>query len=207
MLVVALAGVTLSPLRAQDGKPAKEDPAHEQLRTLRREVTDAVNKNDLDRLLTHLDKDVVVTWMNAEVSRGPDGVRAYYDKMTKGPDRVVESVTINPEVDELTHLYGDTGIASGSSQDHFKLADGRDFVVPTRWSGTLVRKDGRWLIAEFHASTNLFDNPVLHIAIRKTATWVGCGAAVAGLLVGFVVARLLRRRSPAGGGGVPPARA
>jgi uncharacterized protein (TIGR02246 family) len=204
-IALALLCAWAAPLTAQEGKPAKEDPVHDELRALRREVTDAVNKNDLDRLLTYLDPDVVVTWQNGEVSRKPDGVRAYYDKMMKGPNRIVESVTIDPQVDELTHLYGNTGVASGGSQDHFKLTDGRDFVMPTRWTSTLVKKDGRWLIAEFHASTNTFDNPVLHIAIRRTAAWAGGIAVVVGLIVGFVLARLLGRRSPAGGSSVPPA--
>jgi hypothetical protein len=184
-----LGGCLAAPLAAQDAKPAKEDPVHD------------------DTLLTHLDPDVVVTWQNGEVSRKPEGVRAYYDKMMTGPDRIVASVAIGPEVDELTHLYGTTGVAVGSSQDHFKLTDGRDFVMPTRWSATVVKKDGRWLVAEFHASTNTFDNPVLHIAMRQAALWAGVAAGVVGLVLGFVIARLLGRRSPAGGGGASPARA
>ena len=136
----------------------------------------AVNQNDLDALLPLLDKNVIVTWMNGEVSRGPEGVRAYYDRMMKGDKRIVESVTINPEVDELTHLYGDTGVAFGSSRDHFKLTDGRDFEVLSRSSATLVLADGKWRIANFHASANVFDNPILWIAVKQTALWVGIGA-------------------------------
>jgi uncharacterized protein (TIGR02246 family) len=193
VFVVAGLGATLAPLGAQDSK--KEDPTHEELRALRRQLVDAVNKNDIDALLKLLDKDVTVTWMNGEVSRGPEGVRAYYDRMMKGDKRIVESVTINPEVDELTHLYGNTGIATGSSKDHFKLTDGKDFEIPTRWSATLVRTDGKWRVANFHASANVFDNPILSIYIRQTAIWTGVGAVVVGLLVGLVFGRLWRRRT------------
>jgi ketosteroid isomerase-like protein len=183
---LALAGLwLLAPVRlaAQQGK---EDPRHEELRQLRKEVTDAVNKQDLDRLLTFLDDDVVVTWQNAEVSHGPKEVRAYYDKMMKGPDHIVESVHIDPKVDDLTHLYGDTGVAFGSSEDRFKLTDGRDFTILTRWSATVVKKNGQWKIASFHASANVFDNPILSIAIRRTLTWTLVGAVPVGLLLGFL---------------------
>ena len=65
----------------------KEDPAHEELRALRKGLVEAIQKNDVDDLLTYLDPDVVVTWQNGEVSRKPDGVKAYYDRMMKGPGR------------------------------------------------------------------------------------------------------------------------
>ena len=99
----------------EQAPPAQEDPAHNELRALKKELTDAVNAKDLDALLALLDENVVVTWQNGEVSHGPEQVRAYYDRMMKGPQRIVDSVTINPTVDELTHLYGNTGVAFGSS--------------------------------------------------------------------------------------------
>jgi uncharacterized protein (TIGR02246 family) len=203
-LLAILAISTLLPVRAKEGKPPPEDPTHEELRTLRREMVDAVNKNDIDALLTHLDKDVVVTWMDGEVSRGPQGVKEYIEKMTKGENRKVNSYKTEAEVDELTHLYGDTGVATGHSRDQFVLTDGRDFAVDTRWTATLVKKDGKWKVASFHASTDMFDNPVLHIAVQRTAMWAGGIAAVAGLVIGFVVAWFLRRRKAGGQPSPPP---
>jgi ketosteroid isomerase-like protein len=173
---------------ADDAK-TKEDPAHADLRALRAELVKAINGNHLDDMLALLDDDVVVTFMNAEVGRKPAGVRAYYDKMMNGPNKIVESITIDPTVDELTHLYGDTGVAFGSSKDHFKLTDGRDFVAETRWTGTLVKKDGKWKVASFHASANAFDNPILWIALKRVGMWVGIGAAVLGLVIGFLIGR------------------
>jgi uncharacterized protein (TIGR02246 family) len=195
-LPLALLWFALTPAAAQDkSDPNKEHPAHQELRAMRDALIEVVNKHDLDRLLTFLDDDVVVTWQNGEVSRGPKEVRAYYERMMQGPNRVVESVTIAPHVDTLTHLYGDNaGVAHGSSKDHFKLTDGRDLDLDTRWSATVVKKDGQWKIASFHASTNMFDNPVLWIAVRRSMWWIGIAAVLAGLLLGFIAARLLRRR-------------
>jgi ketosteroid isomerase-like protein len=194
VFVLGLLFFAVDSFPAQETKAPKEDPSHEELRELRKHLTDAINRNDLDALLQYLDDDVVVTWQNAEVSRKPAGVRAYYERMMHGPNRIVESIHIDPTVDELTHLYGDTGIAFGSSHDHFKLTDGMDFEVDTRWSAAVVKKNGKWLIASFHASTNMFDNPILRIAIRKVAIWTALVAGVSGLLVGFLGGRVLKRK-------------
>ena len=189
LLLGLIVGFVIPTVTSADDSKTKEDPAHADLRALRAELVKAINGNHLDDMLALLDDDVVVTFMNAEVGRKPAGVRAYYDKMMNGPNKIVESITIEPTVDELTHLYGDTGVAFGSSKDHFKLTDGRDFVAETRWTGTLVKKDGKWKVASFHASANAFDNPILWIALKKVGMWVGIGAAVLGLVIGFLIGR------------------
>src|SRR5690242_15453125 len=131
---LALGSLNAASVAAAAEAPPKEDPVHDELRAVLKEVTEAINGNDLDRLLTYLDKDCVVTWQNAEVSHGPAEVRAYCERMTKGEGRIVDQITIAPVADELTHLYGDVGVALGKSSDHFRLTDGRDFEVPTRWT-------------------------------------------------------------------------
>jgi uncharacterized protein (TIGR02246 family) len=194
MPALAWAALALAVARAQDDKP-KEDPAHDELRAVRDAMVKAVNSNDRDAMLKHLHTNVVVTWLDGSVSRGPDQVRAYYDRMMTGDQRVVESVSINPTVDELSALYGNTAVAWGSSNDHFRLRNGLDFSVKSRWSATLVKEDGRWQIVNFHASTDLFDNALLDVQKRVTY-WAGGIAAVVGLAVGFGVGRFMRRGRP-----------
>jgi ketosteroid isomerase-like protein len=178
-------------------EPPKEDPAHGELRTVRVSLLQAVNKNDVDAILSHLHKNVVVTWMDGTVSRHQDGVRSYYDRMMKGEQRVVDTVTINPVVDELSILYGggNTAVAFGSSDDDFKLRRGLAFKVHSRWTATLVKEEGKWLITAFHASASLFDNPLLNTA-KQMVYWAGGIALVGGLLLGALIARLLRKRAP-----------
>lgn len=138
--------------------------------------------------------DVVVTWQNGEVSRKHDGMRAYYQKMLLDKNAVVNSLSVKPDVDELSILYnGDTAIAFGPMGDHYKLRDGMEFNLHSRWTVTAVKQGDRWLIASAHASTNAFDNEVLHTAVKKTGYWVGGGALALGLLIGFVAARFLRK--------------
>jgi ketosteroid isomerase-like protein len=172
-----------------------EDPAHAELRALRDGLLDAVNKKDVNALLRLLHPDVVVTWQNAEVSRKPEGVRAYLARMLDGQDRIVDDFTTSVAVDELTILHGgDAGISFGTSRDHFKLRGGQSFDLNSRWTATVVRHEGRWVVASFHASVNLFDNPLL-VGAQRLAIGGSAGALILGLVIGYVVARRRARRA------------
>jgi ketosteroid isomerase-like protein len=170
----------------------KDKETHDQLRALRDGMLEAIKKGDIERQLSFLHPNVVVTWENAEVSRGRDGVRKYLDRIL-GPGKFVAGYSVDLNVDELTILYGgDTGVSFGSAVEHFKLTGGGDFTNPARWSSTLVKEGDRWLIASFHASSNLFDNPML--AMERKITWIaGAACLLGGLLIGFLVGR--RRRA------------
>jgi uncharacterized protein (TIGR02246 family) len=172
---------------------AAAEALHTELRTLRDDILAAIKNGDFDAMTQHLHPNVVFTPMNGEVSRGPQAIRAYFDKMLKGPDAVVRSVTFNLEVDRVADFYGNTAMAFGSSNDHYTLNNGMDFPVQTRWTCALTRENGKWLITAFHASTNVFDNAVLTQAnqmamVKWGGIGVGAGALVGGLL-GMVMAR------------------
>jgi len=171
-----------------------EDPRHEELRAMRRGLADALAKNDMDKVLTYLDDDVMVTFMDARVAEKPKGVRDYYDMMLKGDKAIVKKYVPDIEADVLTHLYGDTGVVRGHSNDTFDLADGRQFKILMRWTATVVKKDNKWKIAGLHTSADAFDNPIMDIAIKRTAYWVGAGAGIVGLLLGLVLASVFKRR-------------
>lgn len=210
IIVVVLVGAGTAAL-AQDKKTgtepplkkdalAKDDAAHDELREVKKAMTDAFNKKDLDALLTHVHPDAVVTWQNGEVSRGPAGVRKYYERMLVGDKSVLVSVTAAPEVTDLALLIGTpatTAVAYGKLKDHYKLRDGTEIDMDSLFSATLVKQDGRWLIVSFHGSTNVFDNSVLRVAVVKTMWWTGGIAAAVALLVGLIAGRLLfgRKRS------------
>lgn len=195
-LALLVAGMLAMTANAVTAQPV-EDPAHAELRALRDGLVDAVNKKDVEALLRHLHPDVVVTWQNAEVSRKPEGVRAYLVRMLQGTDRMVDDFSTNVAVDELTILHGgDTGISFGSSRDHFKLRSGQSFDLNSRWSATVVRHDGRWVVGAFHASVNLFDNPLL-VGSQRLALGGSIGALIVGIVLGYLMGRRRGRRAAA----------
>ena len=171
------------PATPENLEPVTDEQLHDDLRQLRAEMEAALNSRDIDAILAHVDENVVFTTMNSDVVTGREGVRDYFDTMMTGPDKVVESVTAKFVPEALSILHGgDTAISWGHTEDHYQLASGQELDISARWSGTMVRRDGRWVVASFHYSTNMFDNPVLTSQRRLL---LGGGAAAALVFAGL----------------------
>jgi uncharacterized protein (TIGR02246 family) len=200
MLALVSLGQTAPATRA--GAPgattgAIDDAAMAEIHAMRNALVDAFNKGDLEKVLSHVHPEVVATWANAEVSHGHEGIRAYYNKMMSGPDKRVHSLHIDPKV-EGRKLYGPAVLISfGSLNDEFHLTDGSKFNMNSRFSSLLVNENGKWLIKGFHSSGNLFDNAVLWIYVKKTATWTGIIAGAVGLVLGLILMAMFRRKPAA----------
>ena len=170
-----------------------DDPAHDDLRKLRDAILAAYEKEDVDAMLGHLHPNVVVTWQNGEVSRGPKGVRQFYERMMKGDKPVVSSIKSKVVIDELAILHGgDTAIAFGGLSDDYALTSGMNFHLDSRFTATAVKEGDRWVLASYHASAGLFDNPLLNAAkkaIPKTGMFGAGGGLIAGLVLGVVMMR------------------
>lgn len=177
------------------GEPSEgltDDELHDQLRALKAEMEAAMNSRDIEAILQRVDESVVFSTMNNDVVVGRDGVREYFDEMMTGPDKVVESVETKFVPEALSILHGgDTAVSWGHTEDHYKLASGLELDISARWSGTMIRRDGRWVVASFHYSTNIFDNPVLS-AQRRVLMGGGVVVALVCLALGFFLGR--RRR-------------
>lgn len=170
-------------------QPANDAPVHDELRALASTMEEALNKRDLDALLANVDDDLVFTAMNAEAGYGKEHVRDYFNRMLNGPDKVVENIKVDFVPDKLVVFYGpDVAVSAGNAASHYELTSGMKFDVTARWTGTLVRKNGRWLVASFHYSTNMFENPVLD-AQRKFLLLAGGGVALLLGIIGFFVGR------------------
>ena len=180
-----LACAVLALVAGQPALHAAEDPAHNELRALRTQVIDAIVKGDIDGVVQHVHPTVVVTWQNAEVCRGVEGLRTFFNKMGKD---VFKGYKVPPTPDDLTILHGgDTGVSFGRVVANYTLL-GKDYEFTSRWTATLVKENGRWLLASYHVSLNALDNPILNAA-KGTLLWIGIGAAVLGLIVGLLVGR------------------
>lgn len=209
-LATALAStlVLALPAAAQDAPPIPADgpdaATHQALRALREGVTEAFNRlgtgqhpEAMPKLLEFLHDGVVLVAMNGETSVGRAGIVDYYQRKLAGPSATVRSLhhTFTPTA--LTTLYGgDTGISYGTSVGRYELTDGMQFEVTTHYTATLVKEDGKWLLASFQFAPSIFDNPVLDAATAWLAWGVGL-ALVGGLLLGGLLGRYAfpRRRS------------
>lgn len=181
---------------AQNAPPAASEEAPAAINRLREGLVTSFKKGDIDTLVTFLDSDVVVTWQNAEVCRGPDAVRGFYQRMMKGDKPVVREIKSEPEV-LGRQVHGDVATSWGKLHDHFVLTDGSDLPFNSVFTANIAKRGDRWLVTSFHASINAFENPLLSYAVRKTTLWSGLGAGLVGLLIGWVVSRIAARKKTA----------
>lgn len=177
---------------AQIKTPPVAGDAEPAITRLREGLIDSFNHQDIDRLLTYLDTNAVVTWQNGEVCEGAEAIKAYYERMMKGDHPVVVKVTCNPEV-LGRHFQGDWAISWGNLNDNFVLTDGRVLPLNSHFTATIVHRGDKWLVAAFHVSVNAFDNPVMSLAVKKVSLLAGFIGLAAGLLGGVIVTRLLWR--------------
>jgi len=190
VLSVLTLALLLSAARAQPNTPASD--ADQAISHLREGLIDSFNKGDIDRLLTFLDTNAVVTLQSGEVCEGTVAVKAYYDKMTKGDHPIVSKMTSEPKV-LGRHIQGDWAISWGELNDHFLLTDGRDLPLNSHFTATIARRGDGWKVSAFHASVNAFSNPITAIAVKKISLVAGIGGIITGAIVGLVIASLLRR--------------
>ena len=171
--------LTLSPLIAS------EDPVHEELRALRTEIITAITRGDINTVLQHVHPNVVITWQNAEVCRGQQGLKQFFERMGK---KSFKGYKVPPTPDELTILHGEnTGISFGETVAEYNLL-GKNYEIKSRWTATLVKEKGKWLLAAYHISTNTLDNPLLSAA--KKALYAATAIA---LVAGFFIGRIRRK--------------
>ncbi len=169
-----------------------EDPAHNELRKLRDELIAAVNMGNIDEMTRHMDKNVVITWQDGEVCRGPAEVKAFYERMAAKSKKTFQGYKIPPTADALTTLYADgrTGVVYGHSAGRYFLL-GKEIELANRWTATVVKVDGLWLLASYHVSMNVLDNPLLNGA-KKVGLIGACLALVIGVGIGWVLAKRSR---------------
>jgi ketosteroid isomerase-like protein len=175
--------------------PPVEDPAHEALRALKRDVEAAFNKagrshrlEDFQGVLDHVEPNIVLAAMNGDLVVGKDKVVTYFNEKMSGSG-TVRSIEHTFEPTGLTVLYGgSTGVAYGTSKGKYELTGGTRFEVDTLWTSTLIKDGDQWKIASFQFGPNIFDNPLLNRALRSLYWGAGLAGAI-GVALGFVVGR------------------
>lgn len=164
-----------------------------QLAELRGGLLAAFKGRDIERMLTFVTPDVIVTWQNAEVSHGKEELKAFIEGMIVGPQSVVSEVDGDPLV-EGRKIYENQIISYGHMNDAFTLrATGQKLPFDSRFSALIVRENGRLLLSGLHLSVNAFNNPILSAQVG-TFKMIAIGAGIAALLVGFLLGRRFGRK-------------
>ena len=189
-LVTALSLLSLSlPLTAQDDPHAADRKLFLQYLD---QVETALNEGDIDKIKPLLRDDIVVTFVNAEVTRGVDAIGDYYDKVLGGSNALLSGYQTRAEVSAPARFFGNTAVADGISTDTYTFPTGDTMEMPTRWNATLIREDDTWKIAQLNFSANPFTNPILG-AVQDQLVTFSVVALVVGLLIGIVGGRISKK--------------
>ncbi|MBK7899601.1 MAG: nuclear transport factor 2 family protein [Azonexus sp.] len=164
-----------------------------------KDVESGINDANVDLMARHIDDKAVVTWLNAEVSNGPDEVRAYFRRMVgDAPGTILSKYSTHPKIAGPATFYGDFAVAHGTTADEFTPHHRSVFRFETRWTASLRKVDGQWKIIALNLSTNTFNN-VLITELERLALYAGVGGLAAGLGLAAGWAFLRRRKAaPAG---------
>src|SRR5579872_2183360 len=160
-------------------------------------VEGAINAQDIEGIIAQMRSDCTVTWWNAEISRGHDQIRAYYQRMVKDPGRIISKYTTQAKLGDHARFVGsggDVALADGSMQDEFFPIIRGPFQLSSRWSATAAKSGGEWKIVSLHLSSNVFTNVLISELTR--ALWIAGGACLfAGGLAGWLLGRRSRTRA------------
>jgi len=188
--VLAMGCLVAEAPRAADPDPHEAD--RKQLLALFAEVEAAINDQNVDRMLAQMDDRVTVVWLNAEVSRGKQEVKAYYGRMVGTEQAILKKYLTKAKVGAPAKFYGDVAVADGSAADEFYPNARGVFRLDSRWSVALAKNSGEWKIVSLHLSSNVFNNPLLDEA-KSDILYAGAGGVLGGLILMYLFMRLRRR--------------
>ena len=163
---------------------------HNELRTLLKGIELAVNEERYGDLKQFFHKDLRVTVVNQNTISSYDGIENYFnDWFGEGGYLLSLKMTLTP--DALTELYNDKrmGIVRGNGIEKYKLSDGRDLDLKTRWTATVIKDtDKKWRILSLHLGANFYDNAIFHEMKGQLTKWGIVGSLFTlflGLFLGY----------------------
>lgn len=166
------------------------------LRQILGEIQDGLNKRDFNIIKPHLDDKIIITFLNAELTKGIAGAEQYMKKIFDGAGAILKGYSTAATVDQPAIFYGNTAVAAGYTIDDFKFTDNLEVKLNTRWSATAQKEGDQWKVIALHFSANVFDNPFLSQA-KNSGLYFAIAGLILGILVVLVAAKLRRGKSNA----------
>ncbi len=183
--------LTTNAMHAQSDDAQEAD--HEALRNIKVVFEEAVNKNQMELIEPYLDKDFsVVTFTDREFNDF-DKFKTKWEetreKMLKGGTYTVKLLPIRSQI------IGDIAITKGDSENIMITGNGEELKFTAHWTAVCRKTDGEWKILRGHNSLNPFNNPMLKSGVKKLILKGGIGAIAAGIIIGLLVGKLIRKRA------------
>ncbi|MCC2866730.1 MAG: nuclear transport factor 2 family protein [Candidatus Accumulibacter phosphatis] len=192
LLLVLLALLGPASALAADNDPYAAD--RQALIRIFREIEASINAQDVDRMVAQMAPEATVTWLNGEVSRGHAEIKAYYHRMVKGEQRILDRYLTTAKIGASAHFFGhgEVAVADGTMVDEFFPVARGPFTLNSNWTSTSAKIDGQWKVVSMHLSSNVFTNSLIAEA-KEAIWWAAGGAGLAGLVLGWLIGRMRRR--------------
>ena len=178
---------------AADADPHTED--RKELIKVFREIEASINAQSVDRMVTQMAPEATVTWLNGEVSRGHEEIKAYYNRMVRGEKRILDRYVTAAKLGAPAKFYGngEVAVADGTTEDEFFPVSRGPFRLSSNWTATCAKIDGQWKVVALHLSSNVFTNPLLD-EVKGVVWYAAAGALAGGFVLGWLMSRLRRRK-------------
>ncbi|MCM8621114.1 MAG: nuclear transport factor 2 family protein [Candidatus Accumulibacter sp.] len=192
LLLVLLALLGPASALAADNDPYAAD--RQALIRIFREIEASINAQDVDRMVAQMAPEATVTWLNGEVSRGHAEIKAYYHRMVKGEQGILDRYLTTAKIGASAHFFGhgEVAVADGTMVDEFFPVARGPFTLNSNWTSTSAKIDGQWKVVSMHLSSNVFTNSLIAEA-KEAIWWAAGGTGLAGLVLGWLIGRMRRR--------------
>ena len=152
-IIAGMAGITAAVAVAPSADAQASQAANpelEQIRALLRAHDEAFTNHDLNGVMACLtEKAAIMGTGPGEIWSGPDEIKVAYEHFFEGFDKGEQKFDYHFKIGGVTPEMGwlmTAGNVNGKK-------DGKEFAFPLNLSMTVVKKDGKWLIAAMHFST------------------------------------------------------
>ena len=137
------------------------------------------------------DPNIITMWQDGTTHTGHAGVLEEFDKLSE----FISVMKVAPITEKRLILNnGSLVIASGQMNDQYTLRRGVDVKLNSKWTATIIKRDGAWKLVSFSGSSNAFDNEVVSLFLKQTQYTSGGIALGMGLLLGFIGILWSRKR-------------
>src|SRR5262245_9269049 len=202
----AIAALTLSVAAASGQQGAADASAgaeqsatnglQEGLDAFRKGLFTAFNEGKYQEMLEkHVLPDAIAVWEDGNLTKGHAEILAEFDKLSK----IITKIQVDPTIDHrLVFDNGKTVISAGKLRDTYLLKGGQQVALDSVFTVTLVKQEGKWMLASFNGVADAFDNQVIDLSMQQQRIWSAGIGLLVGLAVGGFIAYFLSRPSGAG---------
>lgn len=177
---------------ALHAQPGTDETDHEALRVLKRVFEQAVAEDRVELLQPYLHANFSGVMITSEPVGSFDDLRAYWRKIKELMGQGGRyTTTVNPD---RSLIFGTIALAKGTTDDVVVTGNGAEYRFNSRWTAVLAKQNADWKILRVQGTIDPLANPFVATAMRRTASWTGGVGAIVGLLIGWLLSLVIRRR-------------